>query len=392
MKLTRSFAKVTAVVSALVLAFVPAAQAANQTLVVGGASSVSSILGKCKNAYTAATNDSFAYASSSSGTGQRDMESGKNDISFSDSAHTTSQSGTPINASEIHVPTFVWPVGIMHKKFSNKTVIISAKNASLIFAGKITKWNDPLLQADNKREITRQIFQLDANGEPVKKDGKPVVLRTVKQKVNLTLPNKPITVIYRGDSSGTTGNLLAAFGKIDPANWPTASADGNSRVFSTSDALAAVKASPIRFQAANTSAGVAVLAAKVPYSITYAEVNFADLNGLGVADIINPNGDTVSPSDSAVGLLVAESTIAANGVVTLDYASKKPGVYPFSVVTYALALTDYKNATKGAAVKEALEWHAFNCPVTAPDAGFIKIEKTSPLGKVISTQLAKLGK
>ena len=110
MKLSRSFARVTAVVSALVLAFVPAAQAANQTLVVGGASSVSSILGKCKNAYTESTKDSFAYASSSSGTGQRDMESGKNDISFSDSAHTTSQSGTPINASEIHIPAFVWPV------------------------------------------------------------------------------------------------------------------------------------------------------------------------------------------------------------------------------------------------------------------------------------------
>jgi len=392
MKLSRSLATATAIVSAVVLAFAPSAQAAT-TLVVGGASSVASIVGKCKTAYTAATGDSFAYASSSSGQGQKDMESGKNDFSFSDSAHLTSQSGTAIPASEIHVPAMVWPVGILHKKFSDKTIIISAKNASLIFAGKITKWNDPLLQADNKRDITRQVFQLDEKGNAVKDSkGNPIVIRTIKSKVNLTLPNKPITVIYRGDSSGTTGNLLAAFGKIDPTNWPTADAKGGTKVFASSDAKAAVLADPIRFQGANTSAGVAVLAAKVAYSITYDEVNYAVLNGLGTADIINANGDVVSPSDAAVAALVADATIDAAGVVTLDYTSKTPGVYPFSVVTYALALTNYGDATKGKAVKDAIEWHAFNCADTAPDAGFIKVDKTSALGKKILSQTAKLGK
>lgn len=392
MKISRSLATATAIVSAVVLAFAPSAQAAT-TLVVGGASSVATIVGKCKVAYTAATGDSFAYASSSSGQGQKDMESAKNDFSFSDSAHLTSQSGTAIPASEIHIPAMVWPVGILHKKFSNKTITISAKNASLIFAGKITNWSDPLLQADNKREVTRQIFQLDAMGNAVKdsKDN-PIVLRTVKSKVNLTLPNKAITVIYRGDSSGTTGNLLAAFGKIDPTNWPTASATGGTKVFASSDAKAAVLADPIHFQGANTSAGVAVLAAKVAYSITYDEVNYAVLNGLGTADIINANGDTVSPSDAAVAALVADATIDAAGVVTLNYTSKTPGVYPFSVVTYALALTNYGDATKAKAVKDAIEWHAFKCADTAPDAGFIKVDKTSALGGKILAQTAKLGK
>ena len=392
MKLSRSLASATAIVSALVLAFAPTAQAAT-TLVVGGASSVASIVGKCKTAYTEATGDSFAYASSSSGQGQKDMESGKNDFSFSDSAHLTSQSGTAIPASEIHIPAMVWPVGILHKKFSEKTVIISAKNASLIFAGKIKRWNDPLIQADNKRTISRQVFKTDGAGNAVKdKAGKPIVLKTISSKVNFTLPDKPITVIYRGDSSGTTGNLLAAFGKIDPANWPTADAKGGTKVFASSDAKAAVLADPIRFQGANTSAGVAVLAAKIQYSITYDEVNYAVLNGLGTADIINANGDVVSPSDAAVAALVADATIDAAGVVTLDYTSKTPGVYPFSVVTYALALTDYKNEAKAKAVKDAIEWHAFKCADTAPDAGFIKVDKASALGKKILAQTAKLGK
>ena len=392
MKLSRSLAAVTAVASAVVLAFVPAAQAAT-TLVVGGASSVATIVGDCKVAYTAKTGDSFAYASSSSGQGQKDMESAKNDFSYSDSAHLTSQSGTPIPASEIHIPAWVWPIGVQYKDFApGRTIAISAKNLSLIFAGKIKKWNDPLLQADNNRKISRTIFKTDGAGNAVKDaNGNPIVLNTVQVTQKITLPNQPITVIYRGDSSGTTGNLLAAFSKIDPTNWPTASVTGGTKVFASSDAKAAVLADPIHFQGTNTSAGVAQLAAKTPYSITYAETNFATLNNLGLANIINAHGDLVQPNDAAAAAQVASADIATNGVVTLDYVNKAAGIYPFTVVTYALVLTKYATAEKSAAVKNAVEWHAFSCPDTAPNDGFIKIDKTSALGVKISSLVAKIG-
>jgi phosphate transport system substrate-binding protein len=392
MKLSRSLAAVTAVASAVVLAFVPAAQAAT-TLVVGGASSVATIVGDCKVAYTAKTGDSFAYASSSSGQGQKDMESAKNDFSYSDSAHLTSQSGTAIPASEIHIPAWVWPIGVQYKDFApGRTIAISAKNLSLIFAGKIKKWNDPLLQADNNRKISRTIFKTDGAGNAVKDaKGNPIVLNTVQVTQKITLPNQPITVIYRGDSSGTTGNLLAAFSKIDPTNWPTASVTGGTKVFASSDAKAAVLADPIHFQGTNTSAGVAQLAAKTPYSITYAETNFASLNNLGLANIINAHGDLVQPNDAAAAAQVASADIATNGVVTLDYVNKAAGIYPFTVVTYALVLTKYATAEKSAAVKNAVEWHAFSCPDTAPNDGFIKIDKTSALGVKISSLVAKIG-
>ncbi len=392
MKLSRSLAAVTAVASAAVIAFVPSAQAAS-TLVVGGASSVATIVGDCKVAYTAKTGDSFAYASSSSGQGQKDMESGKNDFSYSDSAHLTSQSGTAIPASEIHIPAWVWPIGIQYKDFaSGRKIAISAKNLALIFAGKIKKWNDPLLQADNNRTLTRTIFKTDGAGNAVKdKTGKPIILNTVKYTQKITLPSQPITVIYRADSSGTTGNLLAAFSKIDPTNWANASVTGGTKVFASSDAKAAVLADPIHFQGASGSAGVAQLAAKTPYSITYAETNFATLNNLGLANIINAHGDLVQPDDAAAAAQVASASISDKGIVTLDYVNQAAGIYPFTVVTYALALTNYGNATKAAAVKNAIEWHAFNCPDTAPNDGFIKIDKTSALGAKIAALVAKLG-
>jgi len=99
MKLTRKIKLATVGVISATLVMAPAAFAV--VPVVGGASSVASILGDCKLAYTAATGDSFSYASSSSGQGQKDMEAGKNDFSFSDSPHLTSQSGIAINKNEI---------------------------------------------------------------------------------------------------------------------------------------------------------------------------------------------------------------------------------------------------------------------------------------------------
>jgi phosphate transport system substrate-binding protein len=344
-------------------------------------------MGDCKVAYSKANgDDSFAYASASSGQGQKDMESGKNDFSFSDSPHLTSQSGKPIPTNEIHVPTFVWPIAIEFKDFlGGKPLALSTKTVAGIFAGKITKWNDPAIVADNKKTYKKQIFKAvkmvkkDAMGKVVKdKSGKPLTYTkqvpagTQEVDQSITLPNQAITVVYRGDSSGTTGNLLAALGQIDKTNWPTADVKGNTKVFSSSDAKAAVTADPIHFQAANGSAGVAQLAAKTDYSITYSEINFAKLNNLGVANIINAHGDLVTPDNASVAAQVTTASIK-DGIVTQDYVNMAPGVYPFTVVTYALAKTSYGQGdafTKG--VKAAIEWHAFNCPQTAPNDGFIQ--------------------
>jgi len=161
MKLANKAKSVIAAAAALTLSLTGVATAANLTFVVGGASSVASIMGDCKVAYSKANgDDSFAYASASSGQGQKDMESGKNDFSFSDSPHLTSQSGKPIPANEIHVPAFVWPIAIEYKDFlGGKPLALSTKTVAGIFAGKITKWNDPAIVADNKKSYTVEIFQ-----------------------------------------------------------------------------------------------------------------------------------------------------------------------------------------------------------------------------------------
>ena len=109
-----------------------------------------------------------------------------------------------------------------------------------------------------------------------------------------------------------------------------------------------------------------------------------------LASVIN-NGDLVLPtSDAANGFIATQKIDSASGIVTYDYLNTNKGVYPFTVVTYALALTKYGVADKAAAVKAAINYLAFSCTKNG-DYGFTTIDPTSPLGKITSAQLAKLG-
>ena len=174
------------------------------------------------------------------------------------------------------------------------------------------------------------------------------MLRTQVITGRYTLPNKPIKVIYRSDSSGTSENFTNYLNKSAPTVWTKAKAS----VFATSfpgnindtDNLG-------RVVGAASSTGVAQLAGKTPYSITYAEVNYATANNLKVANLINPAGSSVVPDSLGVSAFLADAAMDANGIVTFDYATKEKGAYPLGIVSYLLADTNYPDATTGKAVK-----------------------------------------
>ena len=107
-----------------------------------------------------------------------------------------------------------------------------------------------------------------------------------------------------------------------------------------------------RIVGAASSTGVSQLAGKTPYSITYAEVNYAVANNLKVANIINPAGSSVAPDSTGVGAFLASASQDANGFLTYDYATKEKGAYPLGIVSYLLADTKYPDAAKAKAVKE----------------------------------------
>ena len=334
-------------VAALALAFglVAGTPAYAVDLQGSGASFPALLIEGCKAGFASNTTNTYVYASSSSGTGQANSDKSIGDFWMSDGAYTAATKRSTL----IHVPLVAAPIAILHNLPSKTTLSLSAATIAGIFGGTITRWNDPAIVADNNRSTTKVVYKLDANGNP-KKDskGNPVVLRTQIVQGHYTLPNKPIKVVYRSDSSGTSENFTNYLAKSASSVWTKA----KNKVFKDSfpgDINSAANLG--RVVGAASSTGVAQLAGKTPYSITYAEVNYATANNLKVSNVINPAGSSVAPDSVGVGAFLASATQDVNGFLTFNYATTEKGAYPLGIVSYLLADTKYPSATQAAAVK-----------------------------------------
>ena len=350
-----------------------------------GASFPALLIEGCKAGFASNTSHTYVYASSSSGTGQANSDKSIGDFWMSDGAYTASTKRSTL----IHVPLVAAPIAILHNLPSKTTLQLSASTIAGIFGGTITRWNDPAIVADNNRSTTKTIYRLDKNGNPVKdKNGNPVVLRTQVITGRYTLPNQPIKVVYRSDSSGTSENFTNYLNKSAGSVWTKA----KNKVFKDSFPGNINDVSNLgRIVGAQSSTGVAQLAGKTPYSITYAEVNYAAANKLKIANVINPAGSSVAPDSTGVGAFLASATQDANGFLTYDYATKEKGAYPVGIVSYLLADTKYPDATKAKAVKEFATYIlSTKCSKdVGGDLGFSVID--GELLKKSLAQVAKIG-
>ncbi len=314
----------------------------------GGASFPAALIEACKAPFAAQSSagDTYSYASSSSGTGQSNSDKSIGDFWMSDGPYTA----TTKRASLIHVPVVAAPIAVLYNfPTTKKALQLSAETIAGIFGGTITRWNDPAIVADNNKATIVTIYKKDRQGNPVKgKDGKFQVLRTQTVSGSFTLPDQKISVIYRSDSSGTTENFTTYLNKSAASIWTKA----KNKVFKDAFPGNINSADNLgRVVGANSSTGVALLAGKTPYSITYAEVNYAVANKLKIANVINPAGNVAVPNSIGVSAFLASATQDANGYLTFDYATKEPGAYPLGIVSYMLADTAYPDKTKAAAVK-----------------------------------------
>lgn len=383
MKSTR-MAKVATVALAFGLVF-SATPAHAVDLQGSGASFPALLIEACKAGFAKDTQHTYTYASSSSGTGQSNSDKSIGDFWMSDGAYTASTK----RASLIHVPLVAAPIAILHNLPGKQTLNLSAATVAGIFSGKITKWNDPAIIADNNRSYERITYKLDRNGNPVKDaKGNPVVLKSRSMNQIYTLPNQTIKVVYRSDSSGTTENFTSYLNKSAGEVWPKA----KNKVFKDAFPGNINDMNNLgRIVGAASSTGVSQLAGKTPYSITYAEVNYATANKLKIANLINPAGSSVAPDSVGVGAFLASADQDANGYLTYDYATKEKGAYPLGIVSYLLADTKYPDAAKAKAVKEFATYIlSTKCSKDAGAAlGFSVID--GDLLKKSLAQVAKIG-
>jgi len=369
---------------ALVFGLVASTPAHAVDLSGSGASFPALLIEACKAPFATASGHSFTYASLGSGTGRSNSDKSVGDFWFSDAAHTAASKRSTI----IHAPVVAAPIGILHNLPSRNTLSLSATTIAGIFAGTITRWNDAAIVKDNNRAYDKIVYKTKG-GQLVKdSSGQPVVAKKIATTTRYTLPDKPIKVVYRSDSSGTTENFTNYLNKSAPAVWTKAKAS----VFTSSfpgDINAPANLG--RIVGASSSTGVSQLAGKTPYSITFAEVNYAVANKLKVAHVINPAGSAVEPTSVSTSAFLAQGAMDANGIVTFDYATKEAGAYTLGIVSYMLVDTAYPDKTRAAAVK-ALATYVLS-PTCAKDKGaalgFSVID--GDFKKKADAQIAKIG-
>jgi len=371
MKLSRSIKVIVVAITAAV--FSSQAAFAGVTISGTGASFVTPLLNTCKVQWQDTTDNTVSYYGGGSGAGRANTNSGIGDFAFSDSSYNAP------NSAVLHLPVVSAPIAVMHhKKGFEGQLYLSPATISDIFAGKITKWNDAKIKADNagiKGSIT---YKKDAKGKVVKVNGKAVVLSKTAAKAETVLPDEEIRVIFRSESSGTTENFVNYLYGQFPSTWTNKSGGTFANLVPGGV--------PLSWLSTSGSAGVAALAARTPYSISYNEASFAGTS-LGKAAVKNGAGEWVLPSGSGTGIFVGDATVSSDGKVTYDYATKTSGAYSLGIVSYALVDSSRKGPEAKATTAFLKYLLSDKCVNTRPE-----LEYSVIAGKVLTTVNGLLAK
>lgn len=370
-------------VAAIAIAVLGANSALAAVTITGdGSSFAAPLLNACKVQWQKDNPDYTlgSYGANGSGTGRTNSDKGIGDFNFTDAIHTTALS------SVLHIPVVAAPIAITYNLGGRKDLYLSQKTLSGIFAGTITKWNDPAIVADNNGTSPKVIYKEDADGNPVKDAaGKPIVLKTINVKKRFTLPNQTINLVTRSDGSGSTQNLVNLFIKQFPSVWTKPSSStfanvfpGNINDISNIGRITAVKGSAL----------MAATVKKISYSIGYVESSYATKNGLGIANIKNAAGNFQGPDAAGTAAFLSAATATADGKLTFDYDTKEAGAYVLGIVSYALVDTT-KTGDAAKATKSFLTYVLSPaCPTTDSTLEYTTL--TGKLLKVNQDLLAKL--
>jgi phosphate transport system substrate-binding protein len=378
---------------------------AGTTINGSGATFAQPLIDACKVEYAAATKNNINYAGGGSGKGRTDFTNNLVDFAGSDAAFPA---GTE-PATTIYAPIYAAPIAVMYNLPTLKeNIYLTPKTAALIFSGKITNWNDPIIAKDNERVVKTPVFgtkQVAVKTTVVDKktkkkstkttyktvpdvdaSGKPVIASYDTKTVNIDLPSQAITVWYRTDNSGTSENFTKWLNATALTEWPKA-ANQSFAVATPSSSL------PFNFQGASGSAGVAVGVKSKVGSISYSELSYATDNKFGVALIQNAAGEFVEPSAAGTSTFLGNGTINANGTVTVDFSKKVSGAYSLGTTSYGLAYDStkggqFKNPVLQAAVADWFTYVLNTCPAKFPEKGFALI--TGPLADKAKSQIAKI--
>ncbi|MEZ4220251.1 MAG: phosphate ABC transporter substrate-binding protein PstS [Polyangiaceae bacterium] len=281
----------------------------NVTLNGAGATFPYPLYSKWMSEYNAKNpNIRINYQSIGSGGGIRQITARTVDFGATD-APMTEDEVKKAPAKLIHIPTTMGAVVVTYnlEGVSAPLKLVPDVLADM-YLGKISKWNDPRVVADNP---------------------------------GVTLPDKNISVVYRSDGSGTTAVFTEYLAKVSPTfkqdvgvgksvKWPAGlGAKGNE--------------------------GVTGQVKTTPGALGYVELAYALQNKMPTAALKNKAGEFVTASIPAITKAGAGAEMPDDLYVSIT-DSAGAGAYPISAYTYLLVYEDGADAVKSKALAEFLWW------------------------------------
>jgi phosphate transport system substrate-binding protein len=211
----------------------------------------------------------------------------------------------------LHVPTVLGAVIITYNlEGVTQPLRFSPEVIADIFLGKIKKWNDPKIVADNP---------------------------------GVTLPSSDITVVHRSDSSGTSAVFTDYLSKVS-AEWKEKVGAGTSPSWPTG-------------HGGKGNEGVTGQVKNTPNTLGYVELAYAVQNKLPVAQIKNASGNFITPSIDAVTAAASGSLATTPDDLRVSITNAAGAdAYPISSYTYILVYKAQKDAAKGKALVDFLWW------------------------------------
>jgi phosphate transport system substrate-binding protein len=262
--------------------------------------------------YAKSTGVKINYQSIGSGGGIRQLSEQTVDFGATDSPMSDKEIASAKGGPVLHFPTVMGAVVITYNVpgINKRALNLSGDVVADIFSGKISKWNDARIAAQNR---------------------------------GTALPNSDILVVHRSDGSGTTYIFSDYLSAVSPS-WSSTLGKGKEIKW------------PVGLGAKGNE-GVAGQVKQTPGSIGYTELAYAKQNRLPFANLKNAAGRYITPS-------IASVTAAAAGAKlpkTTDYrvsivnAAGKDS-YPISSMTWILVYQNQPDAVKGAKLVNFLRW------------------------------------
>ena len=277
---------------------------------------------------------SINYQSIGSGGGQKSIQDGTVDFGASDGPMSDGDLAKA-PGKILHVPTVAGADVVTYNLPGNPTLQLDGAAIAGIFLGKITKWNDAAIAAQNP---------------------------------GTTLPATDIAVVHRSDGSGTTYIFVDYLSSVSQ-EWETNVGRGTAVKWPAG-------------QGAKGNEGVTEQVKQMPGSIGYVELVYAVQQKLPFASVKNAAGRYVVPSIESVTAALATAKIPDDFRFSMV---NPPGekAYPIAGTTWLLVYQKQANPAKGKKLVEFLKWAETTGQTMAPALNY------APLPEDLSKRVLK---